>query len=234
MDEWNDIVKEFLLESDENLGQLDRDLIEVESNQTVREILARIFSTVHTIKGASGFLGFTNLGIVEHAGENLLSQLRDGKLAVNSEIASGLLSLVDAIRRMLSEIAATGKEGDGDYTALLETLRRLQGKGQAGETPATSTGPMQATPETPAPTPDTGRPRSAAGGTSELATNHSQVSAESLSLRVDVHQLDKLMDLVGELVLARNQLLQITYRAQDPAFVASSQPLNLITSERQE
>jgi len=234
MDEWNDIVKEFLLESDENLGQLDRDLIELESNPTSREILARIFRTVHTIKGASGFLGFTNLGIVAHAGENLLSQLRDGKLAVNSEIASGLLSLVDAIRRMLSEIAATGKEGDGDYTALLETLRRLQGKGQAGETPATSTGPMQATPETPAPTPDTGRPRSAAGGTSELATSHSQVSAESLSLRVDVHQLDKLMDLVGELVLARNQILQISYREQDPAFVASSQRLNLITSELQE
>src|SRR5260370_8494538 len=192
MDEWNDIVKEFLLESDENLGQLDRDLIEVESNPTCREILARIFRTVHTIKGASGFLGFTNLGIVADAGENLLSQLRDGQLAVNSEIASGLLSLVDAIRRMRSEIAATGKEGDGDYTALLETLRRLQGKGQAGDTPSTSIGPMQPTPQTPAPTPDTGRPRSAAGGTSELATNPSQVYDERTTLRLYLHHLHKL------------------------------------------
>jgi two-component system, chemotaxis family, sensor kinase CheA len=118
MDEWNEIVKEFLQESEENLAQLDRDLIELESNPTSREILARIFRTVHTIKGSSGFLGFTNLGIVAHAGESLLSQLRDGKIAVNSEIASGLLSLVDAIRRMRSEIAATGKEGDADSTAL--------------------------------------------------------------------------------------------------------------------
>ena len=233
MDEWNDIVKEFLLESDENLSQLDRDLVELESHPTSREILARIFRTVHTIKGASGFLGFTNLGMVAHAGENLLSQLRDGQLAVNSEIASGLLSLVDAIRRMRSEIAATGKEGDGDYTPLLETLRRLQEKGQVEESPA-AVGPVQAKPEAPAPTPDTGRRPSAAGEVSSLATGDSAAHAESLSLRVDVHQLDKLMDLVGELVLARNQILQMSYREQDPAFLANSQRLNLITTELQE
>lgn len=234
MDEWNDIVKEFLLESDENLAQLDRDLIELESNPTSREILARIFRTVHTIKGSSGFLGFTNLGIVAHAGENLLSQLRDGKIAVNSEIASGLLSLVDAIRHMRSEIAATGKEGDGDYTTLLETLQRLQGKGQRGENPTSSVGPVQAMPQASAPSQDTGRRPSAAGIGTALVPSDSQVAAENLSLRVGVHQLDKLMDLVGELVLARNQILQISYREQDPAFLASSQRLNLITSELQE
>ena len=234
MVEWNEIIKEFLLESDENLAQLDRDLIELESNPTSREMLARIFRTVHTIKGSSGFLGFTNLGIVAHAGENLLSQLRDGKIAFNSEIASVLLSLVDAIRRMRPEIAASGKEGDGDYTALLETLRRLQEKGQTGESPATSAGPAQAAPAASAPTTDTGRPRSAAGGTSAQITSDPAVPAESLSLRVDVHQLDRLMNLVGELVLARNQILQISYREQDPIFLASSQRLDLITSELQE
>src|SRR5438105_3982881 len=135
---------------------------------------------------------------------------------------------------MRSEIAATGKEGDGDYTALLETLRRLQEKGQAGESPATSAGPAQAAPAASAPTTDTGRPRSAAGGTSAQITSDPAVPAESLSLRVDVHQLDRLMNLVGELVLARNQILQISYREQDPIFLASSQRLDLITSELQE
>jgi two-component system chemotaxis sensor kinase CheA len=126
MNEMDGIVKEFLLESKENLDRLDRDLIELEKNPTSQQMLAGIFRTIHSIKGATGFLGFAKLGEVTHAGESLLSRLRDGVLILNPEITSGLLALVDAIRQMLSEIGEKGVEGDGDHTALIERLRKLQ------------------------------------------------------------------------------------------------------------
>ncbi len=127
MGDMDDIVREFLVESNENLDQLDRDLVTLEKDPTAREVLASIFRTIHTIKGTSGFLGFSRLGAVTHVGENLLSSLRDGRLLLNAEITSALLALVDAVRQMLVNIETTGQEGEGDYTSLIETLTRLQG-----------------------------------------------------------------------------------------------------------
>jgi len=93
----DEIVKEFLVESTENLEQLDRDLVALESNPADREKLASIFRTIHTIKGTCGFLGFSKLEKVAHAGESLLSRLRDGGLVLVPEITTGLLSMVDAV-----------------------------------------------------------------------------------------------------------------------------------------
>jgi two-component system, chemotaxis family, sensor kinase CheA len=266
MNEMDGIVKEFLLESNENLDRLDRDLIELEKNPTSQQMLAGIFRTIHSIKGATGFLGFAKLGEVTHAGESLLSRLRDGVLILNPEITSGLLALVDAIRQMLSEIGEKGVEGDGDHTALIERLRKLQEGGTSAPPPpqlAGASAPVVGEKDGRAPVkavsqqqsaiatlPRTGRnqdddpPGSPSGGgqgRTPPSSNSSQApkdthsrSSDGGSLRVDVHQLDKLMDLVGELVLVRNQILQISSRQTDPAFVVASQRLNLISSEIQE
>ncbi len=122
----DDIVREFLVESNENLDQLDRDLVALEKDPKARDILASIFRTIHTIKGTSGFLGFSKLESVTHVGESLLSKMRDGELVLNAEITSGLLVMVDAVREMLANIEATGQEGDRDDQALIESLTRLQ------------------------------------------------------------------------------------------------------------
>ena len=74
-----DIVKEFLVESRENLDRLDRDLVGLEKNPKDKEALAGVFRTIHTIKGTCGFLGFNKLEKVAHVGENLLTRLRDGQ-----------------------------------------------------------------------------------------------------------------------------------------------------------
>jgi chemotaxis protein histidine kinase CheA len=63
---------------------------------------------------------------VAHTGESVLSKLRDGALSLNAEITSGLLAMVDAVRRMLNEIQATESDGDNDYAELLERLKSLQ------------------------------------------------------------------------------------------------------------
>src|SRR5579863_5200027 len=126
MGDMDDIVRDFLVESNENLDQLDRDLVTLEKDPTSREILASVFRTIHTIKGTTGFLGFSRLESVAHAGESLLSSLRDGRLVLNAEITSALLAMVGAVRRMLVNIENTSQEGQGDYNSLIETLTRLQ------------------------------------------------------------------------------------------------------------
>ena len=82
MDEIDEIVQEFLVESHENLDQLDRDLVALEREPDSRDLLGSIFRTIHTIKGTSGFLAFGQLEAVTHVGENLLARLRDGKMSM--------------------------------------------------------------------------------------------------------------------------------------------------------
>src|SRR5919204_1772905 len=103
-DELNDVVREFLVESYENLDRLDQDLVSLETNPTSRQTLGSIFRTIHTIKGTCGFLGFSKLESVTHVGENLLSRLRDGQLVLTPEITTALLAMVDAVRGMLHAI----------------------------------------------------------------------------------------------------------------------------------
>src|SRR5579863_2135924 len=102
----DEIVKDFLIESSDNLDRLDEQLVKLESEPQSKYPVASIFRTIHTIKGSCGFLGFERLEKVAHAGESLLYRLRDGQLSLNAEVNSGLLTMVDAMRRMLSEIQA--------------------------------------------------------------------------------------------------------------------------------
>src|ERR1700761_3378340 len=121
----DDIVREFLVESSENLDLLDRELINLEKDPGNRGTLASIFRTIHTIKGTCGFLGFTKLESVAHVGENLLSKLRDGELGLNPEMTTALLAMVDAIRQMLASVEAIGNEGERNDQELIQTLTRL-------------------------------------------------------------------------------------------------------------
>ena len=122
----DDIVKDFLIESRENLDRLDQELVSLESDPNSKDLLASIFRTIHTIKGSCGFLGFARLEKVAHTGESLLSKLRDGTLSLTAEITSGLLAMIDAVRRMLNEIQSTESDGQNDYLELQQRLRNLQ------------------------------------------------------------------------------------------------------------
>ena len=126
-----DILKEFLVESYENLDHLDRDLVDLEQDPRNAETLASVFRTIHTIKGTCGFLALGKLESISHVGESLLAKLRDGTLLLNAEITTALLSLVDAIRQILASIESSGSEGDVDYTALVAELKRLNEPGGA-------------------------------------------------------------------------------------------------------
>ncbi len=118
----DEIVREFLVESDQKLDVLDRELVQLEKDPTNREGLASVFRNIHNLKGASAFLGFTKLESLAHVGENLLSKLRDGEAKLNPEVTTVLLQMVDAIRRILGQIAKSGAEGSRDDTPLITRL----------------------------------------------------------------------------------------------------------------
>ena len=118
----DDICQEFLVESYENLDELDRALVALEQDPGSRPLIASIFRTIHTIKGTSGFLAFTRLESVTHVGENVLSQLRDGHLTLTPEITTTLLRLVDTVRELLGTIEANGREGDVDIDPVVAML----------------------------------------------------------------------------------------------------------------
>ena len=119
-------LREFLVESYDNLEQLERDLITLEREPTSEPTLRSIFRTIHTIKGTAGFLGFNKLERVTHVGENLLGNMRSGSLSLDSDISGGLFALVDAVRKMLAAIETAGAEGETDYAQLVEQLIQLQ------------------------------------------------------------------------------------------------------------
>ncbi len=254
----NDIIQDFLAESAENLDRLDRELVGLEKNPGDTAALAGIFRTIHTIKGTCGFLGFSKLESVAHVGENLLTRLRDRQLMLNPEITTALLEMVDAIRQMLDEIRNTGQDGQSDYPKLRETLTRLQSSESSAPalapavTPPAVTSPIAARPAPPSeivtlqspPPPSATKPAPAktqAVQARQAATPDSPQSAETKpregtgeTIRVAVNLLDKLMTLVGELVLARNQLLQFSNSVDNAGLHAISQRLDLIASELQE
>ena len=259
----NEVIREFLIETQENLAQLDLDLVTLEKDPKERETLARVFRTLHTVKGTAGFLGLQKLQAVSHAAENLLSRLRNGELIFNAEMASALLTVVDAIRQMLGAVEKDETDGDAEFSAVIQVLERLQQAGgketlppfhtpprsspkpQSLETTlqaASPPSPQVASPPSPPvaspPSPPIASPRSMAVSmvtpvppAGEAAVARYPVSESSI--RVDVGLLDKLMTLVGELVLARNQLMQCSSSQEDTPFLSTVQRLNLLTTELQ-
>jgi two-component system chemotaxis sensor kinase CheA len=234
----NEVIREFIIETHENLAQLDLDLVTLEKDPAERETLARVFRTLHTVKGTAGFLGLQKLQAVAHAAENLLSLLREGKLAFNADIASALLKVVDAVRQMLDAVGTTETDGDGDYTDLIQTLERLRAAedGQGPDmpsSPAKHAAPKPKSGESVPPPPVQPAPSNVAEFAAPEATEARATAVSDSSIRVDVGLLDKLMTLVGELVLARNQVMQFSNSQENTGFLGTVQKLNQLTTELQ-
>jgi two-component system chemotaxis sensor kinase CheA len=233
----DEVLREFLLESGENLNQLDSDFVALEQDPTNKDRLGGIFRCIHTIKGTSGFLGFSRLEALTHVGESLLSRVRDGELVLDSAMTSALLAMVDAVRRILASVEATGQEGTEDHTTIMLELARVGGSTVLR---GLSVPPAAAMPPAPfravsivPPAPQMPVILQAAAEPADVAAPRGTSVAET-TVRVDVVLLDKVMNLVGELVLARNQIIQFGTTAKDAAFVKASQRLNLLTTELQE
>jgi two-component system chemotaxis sensor kinase CheA len=225
-----DVIREFLVESHENLSRLDQELVELEKRPKDAELLASIFRTIHTIKGTCGFLAFSTLERITHQAESLLSQLRDGKRKLTPSLISLILDTVDATRKVLASIEANGEEGPERFEGIAERLRiAAQMPPDADSEPGSGLTPASRADRDD----ETALPEIGEGAKSEETGLKSSAVADA-NIRVGVGLLDKLMDLVGELVLTRNQILQFNTEREDAALNATSQRLNLITTELQE
>ena len=216
----DDLLKDFLAESAENLTQLDHDVVELERDPSNTSLLNSIFRAIHTIKGTCGFLELTRLEIISHTAESVLDELRRGTLKVDADVISDILRAVDVIKIILADLAAHGTEPAGDDSLLIGLLQQW----------------LTVEAETPAPTESviTGEPEHAAPQEAvSVAPTLNQPNPVTASLRVNISLLDSLMNLAGELVLNRNQLLEMSSREESSAFGAPVQQLNRITAELQ-
>lgn len=120
------LVAEFVSESVENLDLVDKDFIALEKRPGDREILARIFRAIHTLKGSCGFLGFSQLEALAHSAESLLGMLRDGALALSPAITTALLRTMDGVRAALLVIEKTGEEDPSGHAELIAQLDAMR------------------------------------------------------------------------------------------------------------
>jgi two-component system chemotaxis sensor kinase CheA len=242
----DDLLADFLTETNENLAELDVALVKLERTPDDSDTLSLIFRLVHTIKGTCGFLGLPRLEHVAHAGENVLGKVRDGVLTATPDTVSLVLMALDRVKAILAGLAATGTEPAGDDEALIDALNAAA----AGETPkavpdsrGVSAEP-EAEPGEAAP-PDLARTGAAAAahaaqarpaqaGQIAPATRLGEPIATAQTIRVTVDVLEDLMTLVSELVLTRNQLLQLSRSQENIGFTVPLQRLSHITSELQE
>ncbi|QOX79762.1 chemotaxis protein CheA [Trichlorobacter lovleyi] len=235
-----ELLEGFLAETTELLEKLDDDLIALEKSSDDPELMNRIFRSIHTVKGASSFLGFDLLVRVTHKTEDVLNRLRKGELQLTSEIMDVVLEATDLVKTLVADI----KGGEIVDREINETINKLipllteqpaaPAQPAATEPPATTVAEEQpAAAETPAaqpepppaaqPAPAAAMPPAPARPAPEAAKKPAPPKggekggddlSDNTTVRVDVKRLDDLMNQVGELVLERNRMIQLNQDLQ--------------------
>jgi two-component system chemotaxis sensor kinase CheA len=267
----DDLLREFLTETNESLDVVDVELVRFEQDPINAKILDNIFRLVHTIKGTCGFLGLPRLEALAHAAETLMGKFRDG-MPVTGDAVTLILSSIDRIKEILGELEKTEHEPDGSDPDLIGGLERMamQQLPAAAEPPAPveppkATGSLvfqvlerplrpgevsldeleRAFRDTPGPEAPRApaakakakpvKPERAVGGKDEDDKGDKLDSkVANQSIRVNVETLENLMTMVSELVLTRNQLLEIVRRHEESEFKVPLQRLSNVTAELQE
>jgi two-component system, chemotaxis family, sensor kinase CheA len=220
----DELLRDFLTETGKSLDVVDAELVRFEQEPNNTQILANIFRLVHTIKGTCGFLALSRLESLTHAAETLMGKFRDG-MPVTAEAVTLILSPIDRIKTILDEIEAKEQEPAGDDGDLIEQLARMAR--QEAPRPA----PAVVQPAEPAVNESGVKP---AAEVAEKPMNEPSERLAAHSIRVSVDTLDYLMTTVSELVLTRNQLLEIVRRHEDSDFKVPLQRLSNVTAELQQ
>lgn len=235
----DDLLADFLTETHEGLSATDEALLRLERAPDDAPTLAEVFRQIHTIKGTCGFLGLSRLEKVAHAAETILGLYRDGSLAVTSAGITLVFSAVDCIRHIVAGLEATGQEPAGDDAEVIAALEAAA-RGEvvvlappSAPMPAPDAAPQTAL-EEPTPRPAAATMPRAPEAAPEPVQGDLMASTAQQTIRVSVDVLEDLMTLVSELVLTRNQLLQLARASGDSQLSVPLQRLSHITSDLQE
>ena len=238
----DELLGEFLTETNEGLDQLDVELVRFEQDPNNAEMLNTIFRLVHTVKGTCGFLGLARLAQLAHAAETLMGQYRDGA-PVTVEGVSVILKSIDRIKQILEGLERDGVEPQGSDAGLIGKLQALALSEEAVFAPGEAALEDDRL-SVHAALDDLERAWRAAPGPEEqfeLAEpngsgdpNPRESHARAQTVRVSVDTLEHLMTTVSELVLTRNQLLDLVRRTGESEFKSPLQRLSTVTAELQE
>lgn len=252
------ILQEFLVESFDNLSSINDDLALFEKNPSDKELLNAIYRKIHTLKGSASFLGLKKLQEVTHSVESILDYVRDETLTITTPIFDLFLESFDLCLLLLKDIEESGAEGDSDISVIMSRLNKvLEASLTSGENIVRDEGLTIVEPEgvgaltsiseesvrqegnenvvelkSPSPSNEPLSPNSPAVEKNPgSGPGRSQIS-DSI-VRVNVNLLDKIMNVVGELVITRNQILQYSKVKDDSDLNRYAQQLNTITTELQ-
>lgn len=203
-----ELLREFVVESQEHLADVENQLLTLEAQGDNMDValVNNVFRAVHSIKGAAGFLGLVTLQSLAHREEEVLNKLRTFELRPTSIVINTLLEATDELQTLLDCIDTSNEKDVSDHVRALERI--LSGD---SHTIAVAMGSAEQ---------------------SEGIGEGSGLAAES-TIRVHVALLDKLMNCVSELVLARDQIVQLSSGQADNDLRNTSQRLNLVTTELQ-
>lgn len=251
-----ELVAQFITESREHLGEVEGQLLQIEAGgqEIDVDLVNTVFRAVHSIKGAAGFLGLTTVNKLSHSLENVLGKMRSRELVPTSFNVDVMLKAADALNKLFDDLENSNSVDVSDHCTILDKIFA----GEADEAPAAAKSIKQETAapkaetkaapakevaapvevaETPAPAPVAETQVAETQAETKTAAAEGQqgtaVAAEN-SIRVQVGVLDRLMNLAGELVLGRNQLMQ-TINASDRSGLDSvASRLDQVTTELQE
>lgn len=225
----DDLLSEFLTETGENLDIIDVELVRFEREPNNAELLTNIFRLVHTIKGTCGFLNLPKLETLAHAAETLMGKFRDGA-EVTSEAVTLVLESIDRIKEIMAILEATEIEPEESDEALITRLKTMAGATTVAIEDADQTASVDADQAASA------SPASASPASVDPQPKPAKLERRisSQSIRVHVDTLENLMTMISELVLARNQLLEMVRQNDDSEFKTPLHNLSNITAELQE
>ena len=252
----DDLLREFVTETNESLDVVDVELVRFEQDPNNAKILDNIFRLVHTIKGTCGFLGLPRLEALAHAAETLMGKFRDGAPA-SSDAVTLILATIDRIKTILDSLEREQREpegGDTDLIADLEQMVERVGTAESRPEPEQTVGKLvsqvlerplrpdedtlddleRAFRNTPVDPPAAKAAKSVPPPAEVLAKDEDNGKNGNQSIRVTVDTLEHLMTMVSELVLTRNQLLEIVRRHEESEFKTPLQRLSNVTAELQE
>ncbi len=195
--DYEDLTQDFIQESKELIERADQDLVKLEKNPQDQKLLEQIFRTMHTIKGTTAFLGYHKISELTHAAEDVMKDVSKGNMPLDARVMDGILAVIDFLKNFFKRLE-TGDKDEGNIQPILQKLQNRNIK--SSETPQVV--------EKSAP-PTTKEP------VEEARKNVPAVSTTEQTIRVETTRLDKLMNLVGELVLGRNRLVQVLREMSD-------------------
>jgi two-component system chemotaxis sensor kinase CheA len=222
-DEMDEIISEFIIEAEETIERIDLMFVELETKGYDKDALNEIFRGMHTLKGAAGFLGFQQIVDVAHRAESIMKRLRDGDVAISRELMDAILKSVDTLRLLIFHIKLKDgiEEDTSDLLGELDSALKYAAVEGAEEKVEEAEEKVESEKEEqfevkleekieeksePKPKP---KPESQTQPVVEQITKEREVVS---TLRVDVSRIDKVMDLAGEIVLARNRLLNLALK----------------------